>query len=88
MSYSRKDVHDVLLYAEALADCGIKVLFDLTDIEPGEEWELKLFKLIDDADVFYLMWSNNATQSKWVDIESRAALARHRMHRYHAFAPW
>ena len=87
VSYSRKDAHDVLLYAEALADCGIKVLFDLTDIEPGEEWEPKLFNLIDDADVFYLMWSSNATQSKWVDIESRAALARHNLHRVPRIRP-
>jgi TIR domain len=77
VSYSRKDARDVLLYAEALDDCGIKVLFDLTEIEPGDEWEPKLFELINDAEVFYLMWSKNATQSKWVDIESRAAVERY-----------
>ena len=64
VSYSRKDVRQVLLYAEALDDCGIELLFDLTSIEPGEEWEERLSELIDKADVFYLMWSKNAAQSR------------------------
>jgi hypothetical protein len=77
VSYSRKDARDALLYAEALEECGIKILCDLTEIEPSDEWEKKIFVLINDADVFYLMWSNNAMQSKWVDKESRAAVERY-----------
>ena len=74
ISYSRKDVQQVLLYAEALEDCGIKLLIDLTGIEPGAEWERSLSSLIANADVFYLMWSNNAAQSDWVEKESQIAV--------------
>jgi len=77
MSYSRKDVKKVYLYAEALEDCGIEPLVDVNSIEPGEEWECKLVDLINAADVFYLMWSKNAAKSKWVDKESRVAIARY-----------
>jgi hypothetical protein len=77
ISYSRKDVHQVLLYAEALDDCGIELLIDLTAIEPGAEWELELSKLIGKADVFYLMWSKNAAGSQWVDKETRTAVQRY-----------
>src|SRR5262249_54023634 len=74
VSYARKDIAQVLLYAEALDDAGIKVLLDLTDIEPGAQWETKRLGLIAQADVFYLMWSHNAAQSPWVEKESRAAV--------------
>jgi TIR domain-containing protein len=77
VSYSRRDAEQVLLFAEALDDCGIEPLFDLTSIEPGEEWEERLPKLIDKADVFYLMWSRNAALSQWVEKETLAAVARY-----------
>jgi hypothetical protein len=77
ISYSRKDVSQVLLYAEALDDCGIQLLFDLTSIEPGEEWERQLVDLIDRSDVFYLMWSTNAAMSEWVAKETRIAIDRY-----------
>jgi hypothetical protein len=70
-------VEQVLLYAEALDDCGIELLSDLTSIEPGEEWEEKLSELIDKADVFYLMWSKNAALSQWVEKETLTAVARY-----------
>ena len=77
ISYSRKDVSQVLTYAEALDDCGIKVLIDLTAIEPGEEWEERLGDLIENSDVFYLMWSKNAALSEWVEKETLIAIARY-----------
>jgi hypothetical protein len=78
VSYSRKkDVRQVRLYAEALDDCGIELLFDLTSIEPGEELEEKLSELIDKADVFYLMWSRNAAMSQRVEKETLTAVARY-----------
>jgi TIR domain len=77
VSYSRRDAQQVLLFAEALNDCGIEPLFDLTSIEPGEEWEGRLLELIDKADVFYLMWSKNAAVSQWVEKETLAAVARY-----------
>jgi hypothetical protein len=77
ISYSRKDVPQVLLYAEALDDCGINLLFDLTALEPGVEWESQLVGLIEKSDVFYLMWSKNAALSEWVDKETRVAIDRY-----------
>jgi hypothetical protein len=70
-------VQQARLYAEALDDCGINLLTDLTAIEPGAEWETRLVELINKADVFYLMWSQNAAQSAWVDKETRVALDRY-----------
>ena len=70
-------LRSVYSYAEALEDCGIKLLVDVSAIEPGEEFESKLVDLINTADVFYLMWSKNAAQSEWVDKESRVAVAQY-----------
>jgi hypothetical protein len=54
---------------------------DLTQLEPGDEWEKELEKHIGRADVFYLMWSDNAARSRYVDWESRRAVALYRQER-------
>jgi TIR domain len=80
VSYSRKDFDDVSRYVEILEDCGIHTLFDLTSLEPGVEWEQELPRMIEAADVFYLMWSDNAAQSPVVDMEARQAVSLHDAH--------
>jgi hypothetical protein len=77
LSYSRKDAEIVLLGAELLDGCGIELLVDVNSIEPGEEWAEKIPHLIGRADIFFLMWSENAAGSDWVDRETRIAIRRY-----------
>jgi TIR domain len=74
ISYARPDFDKVSLFAQGLAQNNIKPCVDVTDLEPGQEWEQELHQHIADSNVFYLMWSGNAARSKWVGIESREAV--------------
>jgi hypothetical protein len=53
---------------------GIELLFDLTNLEAGDDWADWIRTSIPLADVFYLMWSKHAAASVWVDRESRLAM--------------
>jgi hypothetical protein len=64
----------VSLFVEGLAVNNIKPCVDVTELEPGHEWEHKLPQHIAGSDVFYLMWSDNAASSRWVKKESREAV--------------
>jgi hypothetical protein len=76
VSYASEDRLAVLTRVQALRVAGISVSMDLLSIEPGERWEKELFRLIDEADVFYLFWSEAAARSEWVEREVRYALER------------
>lgn len=77
ISYSRKDFEGVSLFAQGLSEHRIKLCFDVTSFEPGEDWAQSLQSHIEDADAFYLMWSSNAATSQWVDMEARYATKLH-----------
>ena len=72
ISYSRKDFRDVSIVAQALATTQ-NLLVDVTELEPGDDWAKELPAFIGRADVFYLIWSENASNSEWVDKEARHA---------------
>jgi uncharacterized protein YndB with AHSA1/START domain len=74
ISYSRRDFDKVSLFAQGLAASNIKPCVDVTHLEPGHEWEHKLPQHIAGSDVFYLMWSDHAANSPWVERESREAV--------------
>jgi TIR domain len=74
ISYSRKDFAEVSFFAQGLDEAEVTVCIDVNAFEPGDEWAKALPSHICDADVFYLMWSENAAGSKWVDIETREAI--------------
>jgi hypothetical protein len=74
VSYSRVDFERVSWFAQGLEQNKIELLMDVTTLEPGQEWEKELPAQIARADVFYLMWSDNAAKSKWVDKEVRQAV--------------
>jgi len=74
VSYARADFREVSFFAQGLSEKGIKPCVDISQLEPGEEWEKELQPQIGRADVFYLMWSDNAARSKYVDWESRHAV--------------
>jgi hypothetical protein len=73
VSYSRKDFRDVSYFTQGLSENGQNVMIDVSDIEPGDEWEKKLDEFVRAADVVYVMWSDNAAESKWVLSETKLA---------------
>ncbi|HEX6185075.1 MAG TPA: toll/interleukin-1 receptor domain-containing protein [Pyrinomonadaceae bacterium] len=76
VSYASKDREKVLPRVQALAAAGIDVFQDFIGLEPGERWERGLYKHIDRCDVFFLFWSQAASDSKWVLEEAKYARAR------------
>ena len=77
VSYARKDFDRVSLFAQGLTQREMELAFDVASLEPGADWGAKLPEMIGRCDVFYLMWSDNAAQSKWVEKEARLAVWLH-----------
>ena len=74
-SYSHKDlaiVEEFERYARAVGD---EYLRDMVHLKPGEVWDDRLTKMIDDADVFQLFWSWNSLRSGFVRREWEYALS-------------
>ena len=55
---------------------GIDFFQDLLSLEPGDQWEKKLYEEIDKCDLFLLFWSTQGKCSPWVMKETAYALAR------------
>ena len=62
-------------------------LIDVLKLRPGDVWNPKIFAAIDESDLFVVIWSKNARDSKWVKRESRYALRRHKQHGSPDFVP-
>ena len=77
VSYARKDFDRVSLFAQGLTQREMELAFDVASLEPGADWGAKLPEMIGRCDVFYLMWSDNAARSKWVEKEARLAVWLH-----------
>lgn len=74
-SYSHKDigiVEEFERYARALGDSFLR---DHIDLRTGESWSDSVQKLIEQADIFQLFWSNFAASSPFVEHEWRYALS-------------
>ena len=67
-SYSRDDKPVVEPLVMFLASADVHVLWDGA-IEPGQLWEDVLLDWLDTADQAYAVWSKNAANSDWVDLE-------------------
>jgi hypothetical protein len=78
LSYSSADRTEVLKRAQSLRAAGIKVFQDVLSLDPGDRWRRKIFKYIDETDLFLLCWSRAARDSVWVLKETRYALRRQR----------
>jgi hypothetical protein len=78
LSYSSTDRTEVLKRAQSLHAAGIKVFQDVLSLDPGDRWRQKIFKYIDETDLFLLCWSRAARDSVWVLKETRYALRRQR----------
>jgi len=75
VSYSSKDLAEVLRRVLAFRIAGLSVFQHVLDLEPGERWERELYREIDNCDVLLLFWSKAAAESPWVAKEIDYALA-------------
>ena len=86
-SYSTLDRVEMLKREQGLRAAGLATFVDAVSLRPGEVWSPKIFKAIDESDLFVLIWSKNACASKWVQKETRYALKRHERFRSPDFRP-
>jgi TIR domain len=73
-SYAHEDNHVVQAFAEAYRALGIDVLVDKASLRAGQDWQQMLLRLIEEADLFQLFWSEAASQSRYVAEEWQHAL--------------
>ncbi len=74
-SYASDDRLDVLQWARGAEFAGLNVFLDVLTLREGSDWEKELIRHVPAKDLFCLFWSAAASQSKWVDMEWRCALA-------------
>jgi hypothetical protein len=74
-SYASDDRLDVLQWARGAEVAGLEVFVDVLTLREGSAWEKELARHVPAKDLFCLFWSAAASQSKWVDMEWRCALA-------------
>ncbi len=75
-SYASGDRAEVVKRLQMLRPLGIHFFQDVLSLDPGDRWEQKLYRHIDEADLFLLFWSSAARRSEWVHKEVTYALAR------------
>jgi hypothetical protein len=69
-SYSSLDRAEMLKRAQGLRATGLKTFIDVMTLRPGDIWNPKIFAAIDESDLFVVIWSKNARDSKWVKKEA------------------
>lgn len=74
VSYAHTDVRVIDALEQAYTSLGLKYLRDVRDLRSGDNWNVRLLELIDQADVFQLCWSTRASTSVHVRAEWRHAL--------------
>jgi hypothetical protein len=86
-SYSSLDRVEMLKRAQGLRATGLETFIDVLDLRPGDVWDPKILGAIDQSDLFVIMWSKNASDSKWARKEARYALKRYKNCRSPDFRP-
>jgi uncharacterized caspase-like protein len=74
VSYAHQDEHFVRAFAATYRALGVVVFVDKASLGPGEPWEQGLARLIEEADLFQLFWSEAASRSRQVAEEWQHAL--------------
>lgn len=69
ISYSRKDFYLVRPIVSEIEALGIKVWFDLTGIESGEQFINEIVSAIDNSDSVIYMYSENSVVGEWTQKE-------------------
>jgi hypothetical protein len=73
-SYSSLDRAEMLKRAQGIRAVGLETFIDVMTLRPGDIWNPKILASIEQSDLFVVIWSKNARDSKWVKKESRYAL--------------
>ena len=73
-SYSHRDKQIVERVERAYRALGMSYLRDVTTLRSGQKWKPELGRLIEQADLFQLFWSNAAAASEYVTEEWQTAL--------------
>jgi hypothetical protein len=76
-SYSGADRKEMFTFAQFMRAMGVD-LIDALKLRGGDEWNLRIFEIIDKSDIFVLIWSKNARASQYVEKEWRYALMRNK----------
>ena len=77
-SYCRADEEEVLKRLQLRDQLPYQVFVDVLSIRSGEDWAARLQAELESCDVFLLFWSKAASESQWVERESRLAAERQR----------
>ncbi len=73
-SYSHADSRLVEAVEKAYQALGMDYLRDVMTLKTGQSWSEELLRKIEEADVFQLFWSENASRSAYVEQEWRHAI--------------
>jgi len=76
ISHNKIDKETARFLAIALVEQGANVWFDEWEIRPGDSITGGIEAGLSNADTFVLVWSKNASKSKWVGTEIRAYIRR------------
>ncbi len=76
ISHNKADTQFSIALAENLVKQGASVWFDQWEIRPGDSIIGGISQGLKKAEVFILVWSENAARSKWVGTEVRGMLRR------------
>jgi glucose-1-phosphate thymidylyltransferase len=73
ISYSRKNVAFVERLAKDLQTAGMKVWYDVSDLEVGKRWATEIESAIQQSQYFIIILSRDSVKSEWVEIEFLSA---------------
>ena len=76
LSYAREDAERVDAVAAGLAEAGIEVWLDKTDLRPGQNWMREIERELSTADFVIFFISRASVASSWVNKELQIALHR------------
>jgi len=78
--YAFADASIANAIAQIVRAIGLVPLQDLTDLHAGDSWQARVQRLIEEADLFMLLWSSNMAHSRFAEAEWRHALSLGREH--------
>lgn len=76
ISYARNDSLKVKRLVEDLNVLGINTFFDQNDINPGENFPVRLSQELEKSDYYVLLVSEASINRPWIDLEWSAALVK------------
>jgi hypothetical protein len=80
MCYAHADESIAGAIADIVRAVGLVPLQDLKDLRAGDSWATSLRRLIEEADLFMLLWSSNTARSHYAEAEWKHALSLGRKH--------